>query len=592
MVAKLLSAIAKRIRQIGVNLADKANDNVDEYVLEHFLLYHGLVGSSPDNRNYKDVRADIRIAVQHSSPVKMAIALQLPPLWWEDKLETIFSEIVHEEGTERILAALHPADADETWPNRFDPLGHPDWHVRSNAALMLGSIGAKVAAPRMSRALRDSASGAKAAFAHVAYGLGKLGSDQGRPALEEFLYSDEPWFRVDAAGALSHWPVAVVGDTLMKAMLSSHSLSDYMAVTIAKRQKPAAYLESTHPSARAGACAMIIGLIDASAQTFSEDIIAETGVLECSQRLVEIAKNSPTPLAVRAALRLLQWQSDNAARPGSPETVAFTEFRDAVSDEKTASMIADHVHNADAKMNSAPAELRNAVILAGDLKAQSAVAGLLSMLKVEQPFLNETIEALGKIGDVSAVQPLLFLSNQLVSMKQRTSLPLSKQPTADDNPPNTKAYWNVLKALGRIPSAVSLPYLLEAVADFAPDKRDQALISALNVYAQAPDVEEFEAPIKEAVTNSLHDPAAQVRVTALGGVAQLGLGTLVGEVIKLTESAEISVGRKAFAVLSDLWDVGYEQQVKSAVQSAMQGQANKFRRESFAKLLQKKSRQL
>ena len=154
MVSKIFRALGKRIRQLGVALSDQPSTNVDEYVLEHFLLYHGLVGSSPDNRRtFKDVRADVKSAVQETNSLKMSIALKVPPLWWDDKLKTIFTEIVEAEGTERSITALHPSLSDDTWPNRFDPLGHAEWHVRANAASMLALLNAKQAAPRMVRSL-------------------------------------------------------------------------------------------------------------------------------------------------------------------------------------------------------------------------------------------------------------------------------------------------------------------------------------------------------------------------------------------------------------------------------------------------------
>jgi HEAT repeat protein len=585
MVAKLFRALAKRVRQLGASLAEKPASGVDAHELEHFLLYHGLVGSSPENqRSFKDVRADVKIAVQETNSLKMSIALKLPPLWWEDKLKAIFGEIVDHEGNARAVASLFPEMSDDTWPNRFDPLGHQDWHVRSNAALMLAFVQAVSAAPRMVRALHDAADGGdKCAFPHVAYALGKLGVDDGRAALEKYLYHEDPWFRVDAAGALSHWPIAASGETVMRAMLDQHPLSDYMAVAITRRQKPLALMRSGLPSAVAGSCALVIGVLDASRQTFSFDIVTDSGVFECATSIAELACKDPSPLHLRAALSLADFAEFHELDQEFVDPRLIAEVRATVASDPVRESIVNHVRASNRASEREITQLRSAIILAGELKLADALPALTLLLSVDDALLIETIEALGKIGDQAAVQPLLHLSKQLVSMQQRTGLPLSKQPVTEDEPGRAKAYWAVLKALGEIGATAAVPYLIEACSDYAPDKRDQALISLLSVYRQSGSKD--RQSFKDSVRQALSDPAPQVRIAALDAVCFLQDVAFVDEAVKLTDSPEVSVGKKAYAALSVLWQGGYREQVEKSVKAALGGQGNKFRQEKLNQFL-------
>jgi HEAT repeat protein len=586
MVSKLFRALAKRVRQIGASLAEKPQSDVDEHVLEHFLLYHGLVGSSPENqRSFKDVRADIKIAIQEQNPLKMGIALKLAPLWWDEKLKTILAEIIGQEGDQRTVATLWPETSDDTWPSRFDPLGHSDWHVRANAASMLAFANARPTVPRMQRALDDAAgSDGKAAFPHVAYALSRLGTDQARVALEKYLYDDEHWFRVDVAGALASWPLAVVGDTLMRAMLSQHTLSDYMAVVISKQHKPKEFLESTHSSASAGACALLLSLLEAGKQTFTADVVTESGALECLPLVIKNAEDEPTPLRIRAAMALSDWLSTSSQNGSAPDQQLQDRVTTLAHSERIAKLIVDYINDAKSNITAESAELRNAVLLSGQLKLPDCVPGLIAMLDPELPILSDVIDALGQIGDDRGAEPLLKLVRMLVSMPRRTGLPLSKQPVADDYPDKAKAYWHVLKALGEINTVHSVDYLIEATSDYAPDKREQALNSVLAILQNHPD-KQLNKRVREVVATALNDPAPQIRSAALHGVALLEASDLVSEVLKMTESAEVSVSRKAFETLAKLCKTGHQSEVSTAVKAAIETQGNKYRKEQLSAFL-------
>src|ERR1700733_9490666 len=129
-MANLFAALVNRVRK--VLFTEKSTVQVEDLELEHLLLYHGLVGSSPENqRAYKDVRADILAALRNQSALQLGMALKLPPLYWEDKLKRIFSEVPANE-RDAAVATLLPQTSESDWPNIADPLGHTDWRTRAN----------------------------------------------------------------------------------------------------------------------------------------------------------------------------------------------------------------------------------------------------------------------------------------------------------------------------------------------------------------------------------------------------------------------------------------------------------------------------
>ena len=115
-MAGLLDTIAKRLRRVAFSFREKPQAKVDDYVLEHFLLYHGLVGSSPENqRAFRDVRQDIFLAIENKSSLQLGIALKVQPLWWEDKLQRIFKELIENPSTRDLaLNTLLPQKSEKT----------------------------------------------------------------------------------------------------------------------------------------------------------------------------------------------------------------------------------------------------------------------------------------------------------------------------------------------------------------------------------------------------------------------------------------------------------------------------------------------
>src|SRR5271170_3172277 len=219
MAVSLLTRLVKGGRLLFSRLREKPEVKVDEYNLEHMLLYHGLVGTSPENqRNFRDVRADIRAAINQRSSLQLGIALKLPPLWWEDKLNSIVAELP-ENSQAVTLDLLIPDDSDHALNPESNPIKHPDWRVRANAALIVSCLHADRAAIILGGMLSDSTLTGKSAACHVAYALGKLRSHAARLALSEHRQAEDPWLRVDIAGALSLSEFASVAQELSSMLL-------------------------------------------------------------------------------------------------------------------------------------------------------------------------------------------------------------------------------------------------------------------------------------------------------------------------------------------------------------------------------------
>lgn len=577
MAGNLLRALAKRIKQIGVSLREEKPDtSVDEDALEHLVFYHGLVGSTPANqRAFRDVREELMNAIKNGSSLQAGIALKLAPLWWDEKLRTIIAEAQPKYGDERIYETLHPRLENEEWPSRRDPLGHADWRVRANAAVILSALQARQASERMARSLHDSASGAKPAFCHIAYAMGRLGTDHARGVLVEFLNHAEPWFRVDAAGALAQMPIARIGEQLMNAMLQYHPLYDYTAVAIAKYHKPAEFIASTHPSAQAGACAMIQGLIEAAKQTFNDDVVLDNDVVACAPAVFELATHNPNPLCARAAVQLARWIEVHPEDCADEVNEKANELLKVLNADMLSSIV---IKTLTRSQESGSLELRSAIKLAGDFQIQAAAPLLIELLQTDTPLKELAVEALGQVGDETSVDALLTLADKTVRMPDRTSLPLSKQPIAEANEADARVYWRILESLGRIPSARALPFLLQAVSDYAPDKRAQALDSFIKCFDLLEQPADWRPKVVAAMQQSFDDPSAQVRATAVRGVEELNESSLIAEVIRLSEAQEVSVSRQALKTLSALSDNGHRAKVVNEVTAYSGTQKDPHRR--------------
>ncbi|HEY9868839.1 MAG TPA: HEAT repeat domain-containing protein [Candidatus Obscuribacterales bacterium] len=558
-----LSPIVRLVKRFAAALKERPTVSADEYETEHILLYHGLVGSHQENQpEFRDVRADIRQAIANRSSVELCIALKLPPLWWDDRLRSIIAEL---DGEQRQIALglLYPERLDGQAAVPGDPLQHADWRVRANAAGLLAELGARQSVGRLVSALEQAAGrDGKPAFCHIAYALARLGTPEARRKLLSYLDNDDPWVRVDAARALALWPQDHVAADLTQAMLARHALSDYMAVVIARQHNPCELLANADESVRQGALEIVVGVLEAAAQTFSQDIVIETQTHRAWPSVWQIYRQHRQPRQLRAALKLALWLKEHEEFwRGEPTLAELPEHLEQALSELTGAEAKKTVLEELAHLSGSPPEararapesqLRHALQLAGELKEREAVPLILPLLKQDEPLLEEAIDALGRLGDERAAEPLVKLAMTMVSPEDRNTGERSKYPVVEEDAQAARRYWLILRSLGAMPAtAESVSLLLKATHDLSADKREQALLSLVGALSATTTVA-AGAEVIAAIEAGLHDPCVPVRMAALNAVAQFQLTSELPVVVRLTDAKEVSLRNKAFATLSSL----------------------------------------
>ncbi len=579
-------SLLKTLNRLRSGLREKPEVTLDAYILEHFLMYHGLVGSMPENQpDFKDVRADVVEAVNHASSAEMAIALKLPPLWWEDRLYKIFEEVValNHEGALRCL--LPESLAEDLNPDNF-PLTHSDWRVRANAARMLSKLGLTIAVRYITPALDDKAPDQGPAFCHLAYSLARLQNDEARQALVKHLHNDEPWFRVDAAGALAHWPLHAVAHDLMRSLVDDHNLLDYAAVAVARKHAPAMFFEMQDDDVIEGAAEMVCALLKGLNGPFH----AESGLAEqledCAEQLNIAAGVKPTPRRLNAAISLNRWLHGRSAktRAGSLTSNVYTLMD--ITTELHRNCILD-VLRSPGKNAEQRSDLRHAIELCGECRITEAIPLLLALLKEEMPLLPAIVQSLGKLAAAEAAPTIIALVERNMEFHERWHSPPSKNPVVEQNEEGALLYWTALQALAAMPCKESLAFLSSAVNDFAPDKREQALLALERVSRTMGDAGEpmSASQLTEIIRDRLTDPSPQVRAAALKAVGAHHNMDLLPDSMRLIHSPEVSLQRQCIETLSELARSGHRDEVVTATKSALSRELDGARRERLNRLL-------
>ncbi len=577
-----MTLLAKWLKRASTIFSEKPDVKVDDFGLEHFLVYHGLVGSSPDNhREFKDVRADIGSAVNRSNSHNLCINLKLAPLWWEDKLLRIFTEL-KAANSERTLATLLPPKSDDYEVQDYDPLRHQDWRVRANAALILADLQITQAQEGIIRALAATADNTTPAFCHISRALAAFRTEEAKQALAQHLSNDEPWIKVDAVSALARWPIAEVGNEISAAFSQHHPFTDYAAVGVARQHKPLELLALEDEKLVDLGAALIVGLIEATKQTFSgaPELLNEAGAQQCLPLLVKALKAKPNALRLRALHQLTDWLENNYPEQSTSDAkalIANKEIREKVVAEIESMILALSAGNSAATITNSAASsvgaksntssaLRHGLKLTGEIDLQENCQLLASMVENPQatPYRNEMIEAIGRLGNGKSAPQLVKLAKQLVNVTDRTQMPLSASPILEADIEAANSYWYILKALANLPHSESLEFLLLAIGDYASDKREEALASAVKL-CTASDFNADKTAIKSAVGKALNDPSTQVRLQALQGVAKLNIEELVQPVARMINAQEISVSKASFDTLSSLVESGHKTSVANAL---------------------------
>lgn len=583
-----MTLLAKWLKRAANLFSEKPDVKVDDFGMEHFLVYHGLIGSSPENqRDFKDVRADIASAVGRKNSHSLCIHLKLPPLLWEDKLKRIFTEL-YENSPENTLASLMPPKSDDYEVQDYDPLRHQDWRVRSNAALILAHLKVLNSQENIARALAATADSTTPAYCHISRAMGSFQTEQAKAALAEQLDNVEPWIKVDSVTALAQWPLSATAHLLGAAFKHHHDFTDYASVGLSRNHAP---LEFLKPNAAASAseqemvelgAAIIVGLLDASKATFSAspEILTEANIYECLTPLAEAFQKQPTALRMRALHQLTEWIDNNyslvfeatadAAVLESAKKICLDKDARArvVAEIEAAALALPKPRNDSAEL---PAELplsslRHGFKLAGEAQLTELLGLMTSLLNAPQAvaYRDVIIEALGRLGDSASAAPLIKLAQQLVNVESRGMLAPSASPVVESDPEASKSYWYILQALGNLHNEDALDFLVKASKDHASDKREAALAAIVKLLAENRALDKNNSG-SEIVAHSLNDPSTQVRLAALQGVAAMNLQTSIATVSRMINAQEISVARASFDTLETLAENGGKAAVKEAL---------------------------
>jgi hypothetical protein len=609
MPGNFLGALVKGGRLLFNRLKEKPEVKVDEYALEHMLVYHGLVGSSPENqRDFRDVRADILEAIRHRSSLQLAIALRLPPLYWEDKLITIFSELPQETRAS-VADLLVPDDQGGTLAPGANPIKHDDWRVRANAAAIASYLHSEKAATILGGVLGDSSSGGRLASCYVAYALGKLRSEAARHELIKNKDVEEPWLRVDIAGALALSDFRDVAGTLSEMLMNETETRDYMSVAIVKQHKPRLFLEHSDTKVKSGGVLLILGILDAVQHSFTDALVFETGVYELVSTVVDLAVKEHGILPIAAALQMVDWAEKYCEDPASssPEKVSrsyepspselaklpsekeLSSAREKLTSEQIKSAVTQELATLLKKEGTGrpDAELLFAIQLAGRLTLTDSQEVLLSSLHKDYPLRDAIIEAIGALHQEKSTEALIAFAKSLIDVDLRNSNEKSKQPVAEDDLAASKTYWSILKALGGIATASSAKFLLAATNDFAPDKRAQALESLVSVLAKD-DTIQFAVRIDDVLRAALSDSAPMMQLAAVAGVAKLNRTALISEVAQLIDANENTVSKDVFEALRRLSEEGSSVAVAGVLNEKLRTTKDALKRQRIEQILASK----
>ncbi|MBC7999605.1 MAG: HEAT repeat domain-containing protein [Leptolyngbya sp.] len=604
MALTFIQRLVKGFNQAFSRFGEKSTVEIDDFELEHFLIYHGLIGSSPENqRSFRDVRADILGAVKQKSCFEMGVALKIAPLYWEEKLKTIAAEIKNTQ-QDALLACLVPDNADDMLPPSQNALYSEDWRVRANAATILGFVGSSAAVERLANSLNDTARSTKSAFYYVSNALATFKTNHALEVIEPFLYSDNSWFCVDAAGAMSQWPFEVIAEKLAKGLTSVNKLSDYTAISVSKNYKPKVFLADQRPAVQNGGFAMILALVDPTHKAFQNEQVFPTKLEDCFSPAVELTKSHATALRVTALSNLCDWLNQNhsamrvfATSTGIevgdiPAESILTDTKNYLtSDEvkaKIDQLFTSHIWQTEREAAAKDLEGQCLLALIGQYRMTQHLSRVEELAVQENGFYAESgIDALGAIGSEQTVQKLIKETKALVNLESRATRAHSAQPVVEDQPENTDAYWHILIALGHLKYEISFDFLLSAVQDFAPDKRQQALTSLIKVGSAITLSADKKALMQTQLTNSFKDVSVSVKQAAIEAARLLPTPEIIEEVALMTASKETSLWKESTRVLKELAESGHKGVVLKQLEKAAQATRDQTKRERILTFAEK-----
>jgi hypothetical protein len=579
-------------------LSGKPTVQVEDHILEHLLVYHGLIGTGTDTQpQFVELANTITNGTDLQSTVQLSSALKVPPLWWDDHLLPVFEEIAKHK-IEKLTALFNPSNQALS---ENDLLNNDDWRVRANTANVLALLNsyknnASEYEQRLIKTLSECTNDPfKPAFVHVSYALAKLQTDLAKQTLLKYLHDPEPWFRVDAARALSLFPVHRIGQDLLQSLLDYHPMLDYTAMVITRVYNINDLVQLTQGAqqeTQEGLCELILGVIQATKQSAFAQLIEETKVASC---LPQLAARDPMQCSarhIRVVLQLGQWL---AARNelDHRKLELFVQFRHKLASTEFAQLLKRRLTNA--LKQARESDIKHTIALVGELHLGQLALSVIPLLSPDFVALDEAVTSLAQLADLKATEPLIQVARQLVNFEERTTLPASAQPVIEVNPAAAKSYWLILGVLGRLPEDDSLKFLCQAAADFAPDKRANALRSIVNICSSlkehhgshreqaTPETAQLQQ-VKDLLKQALNDPASEVKKVALQGVAELHAEELLPYVRKNCGAKERSLSEVAFAVFRQLYAEGMTEPVLKELKKGATWTLNSNLRERYVRL--------
>lgn len=594
MALTLFQRIVKRFNQTFSRFGEKSTVEIEDFELEHFLLYHGLIGSSPEGqRSFKDVRADFLSAVKNKSSLQMGITLKLMPLFWEDKLKAIAAEIKDTQ-KDAIIRCLMPDNSDGMLaPNQNPPFAE-DWRVRANAATLIAYVGDANAVSVLTKSLNDTAVSAKSAFCHTVLALAETKTPAALSAVEEYIFADEPWFRVDCINAIARWPFTQVAEILSKALTSVNNLSDYAAVAAARHHKPATFLKDDRQAVQNGGMAMLLALCAPAHKAFQPEQLMAFDLPSCFEDAVKLAKENDSALRLRATLNLIDWIETNRLNIDVDDRSALDQK--TLEDTKT-NLLSDATqkrlsekftaHTWQKEHSNAIRDLEGACLiqLLGEFKDESQLKKLEELASHEDSlYADSAIEAIGKIGSASSAEKLIQIGRRAVNQEERATKAASAQPVVEVQPKESVTYWHVLRALGNVKTDQSFEYLLSAVQDHAPDKREKALSSLVSVGKGLKLSTEKETALRSILLEAFKDPSTLVRQTAIEAAAVFDDPSLIEDVAAMAIAKESSLWKEANKSLKSLSQQGHKEKVLAELNKRLVTTSDQTRKDRLTKL--------
>ena len=299
-------------------------------------------------------------------------------------------------------------------PDLIRLLTHQDERVVVNAALVLGAMGDSSAIPDLLNALNHSSPNVRA---EVASSLGESSAKEAVPKLIEKLRDEDHHVRQEVVAALGEIEDENSIPELIKIALdNNHLLSDYALTALKKINSEKATeellsrLKLEHRNHR---------IRDKAVEALG--IIGSASAVE--SLLEELLKDSANCWIVAEALKEIGGQS------------VILELRKVLEHQ--------NLHH--------PAREYAAYIL-GELGDKEAVSKLIDVLDFSDwSVLERVIEALGKLGDSTAIQPLTRFTQD---GRDKTSI--------------SKVYQNAIVALGKLGSDIAKPHLLKMLEEQSP----------------------------------------------------------------------------------------------------------------------------